>query len=76
MSSPKVEKLEKKIKDLNALKADYRKEIDYAAAEVKAKRMEPAKYEKLKARHEGWIKKADIKIHVLWEKAEAEKKKA
>ena len=71
----KMEKLERKVKDYNALKADYRKEIDRAAGEVKAKRMEPAKFEKLKAGHEKEIKKVDAKIHVVWEKLEAEKKK-
>jgi outer membrane murein-binding lipoprotein Lpp len=74
-SASKIEKMERQIKELNALKADYRKEIDFAATEVKAKRMDQAKFEKVKARHEAEIKKTDAKIHTIWEKLEEEKKR-
>jgi hypothetical protein len=57
------------------LKADYRKEIDFAASEVKAKRMDQAKFEKLKAGHEAEIKKADEKLHKVWTELEEQKKK-
>jgi chromosome segregation ATPase len=71
----KIEKLEHEVKDLNALKADYRKEIDYAATELKAKRMDQAKFDKLKAGHEAEIKKTDEKLHKVWGELEEQKKK-
>jgi hypothetical protein len=73
--SPSIEKLEKKVKDLNAVKAEYRSDVDEAEKQVKRGEMDKAQFERLKERNEEHVERCNVKIRELMDKIHEEKKK-
>jgi hypothetical protein len=70
-----LEKLEKKVKDLNAIKAEYRSDLEEAEKLVKRGEMEKAQYDRVKERNEEHIERCNVKIRELMDKIHEEKKK-
>lgn len=70
----KVKRLEEKIKDLNALKADYRKELDEAQFKLSKKEMDKEHFDKVKDKVHKKDAKINAKIIDLRQKVEALKK--
>ena len=70
----KVKKLEEKIKELNALKADYRKELDEAQFKLSKKEMDKEHFDKVKDKVHKKDAKINAKIIDLRQKVEALKK--
>jgi DNA repair exonuclease SbcCD ATPase subunit len=70
----KVKKLEEKIKELNALKADYRRELDEAQFKLSKKEMDKEHYDKVKDKVHKKDAKINAKIIDLRQKVEALKK--
>ncbi|MCQ5375521.1 MAG: hypothetical protein NO474_02860 [Methanomassiliicoccales archaeon] len=62
MLAPKIERLEKKIKEINAIKSEYRAEIDEAFRNFKAKKIGKEDFEKIRQRNEEKIEKLNEKI--------------
>lgn len=61
-------KLEKKVKDLNAIKAEYRSDIDEAEKQVKRGDMDMAQFERIKKRNEEQVERCNVKIRELMDK--------
>ncbi len=70
----KVKRLEEKIKELNALKADYRKELDEAQFKLSKKEMDKEHFNKVKDKVHKKEAKINAKIIDLRQKVEALKK--
>jgi septal ring factor EnvC (AmiA/AmiB activator) len=70
----KVKRLEEKIKDLNALKADYRKELDEAQFKLSKKEIDKEHFDKVKDKVHKKEAKINAKIIDLRQKVEALKK--
>ncbi len=70
----KVKKLEEKIKELNALKADYRKELDEAQFKLSKKEIDKEHFDKVKEKVHKKEAKINAKIIDLRQKVEALKK--
>ena len=70
----KVKRLEEKIKELNALKADYRKELDEAQFKLSKKEMDKEHFDKVKDKVHKKDAKINAKIIDLRQKVEALKK--
>lgn len=68
MFGPSVEKLEHKIKELNAIKAEYRHELDEAEKQFKKGEMDKAQLERVRARTEEHVERINEKIRVTKEK--------
>ena len=62
MFGDKIKKIEEKIKKLNALKADYRKELDEHHRELERKEISQEKYDKIKAKTEARMEEISKKI--------------
>jgi outer membrane protein TolC len=65
-SSP--EKLEHKIKELNAIKAEYRQDLEEAEKQYKNGEMDKAQLERMRARTEEHVERINEKIRVTREK--------
>ncbi len=70
----KIKRLEEKIKELNALKADYRKELDEAQFKLSKKEMDKEHFDKVKDKVHKKEAKINGKIIDLRQKVEALKK--
>lgn len=57
-----VEKQEHKIKELNAIKAEYRQELDEAERQLKRGEIDKAQYQRVKERTEEHIERLNEKI--------------
>jgi predicted nucleic acid-binding Zn-ribbon protein len=62
MLTPKIERLEKKIKEINAIKSEYRAEIDEAFRRFKDKKIGKEDFERIRQRNEEKIEKLNEKI--------------
>jgi chromosome segregation ATPase len=60
-SSPE-EKLEKKVKELNAVKGEYRSAIEDAERQYKARKMDQQQFERVKTRNEEHIERLNQKL--------------
>jgi chromosome segregation ATPase len=60
-SSPE-EKLEKKVKELNAVKGEYRSAIDEAERQYRARKMDQQQFERIKQRNEEHIERLNEKL--------------
>ncbi len=68
MFSPSKESLEKRIKELNAVKGDYRDDIDEALRAFKRHEIDRDQFERVKARNELHIERINEKIREAREK--------
>jgi len=66
--SPSKESLEKRIKELNAVKGDYRDDIDEALRAFKRHEIDRDQFERVKARNELHIERINEKIREAREK--------
>jgi predicted nucleic acid-binding Zn-ribbon protein len=73
MFSSSTEKLEHKIKELNAIKAEYRQELEEAEKQYKKGDIDKAHLERVRARTEEHLERINEKIRVTRDKL-AEKK--
>lgn len=73
MFGSSTEKLEHKIKELNAIKAEYRQELEEAEKQYKKGEIDKAHLDRLRARTEEHVERINEKIRVTREKL-AEKK--
>ncbi|MDH7508862.1 MAG: hypothetical protein QHH00_05635 [Methanomassiliicoccales archaeon] len=62
MLTPKIERLEKKIKEINAIKSEYRAEIDEAFRKFKDRKIGKEDYERIRQKNEQKIEKLNEKI--------------
>ena len=65
MFSPNIEKLEKKIKELNAVKGEYRSDLDEAEKKLKRHEIERSQFDRVKARNEEHIERLNEKIREI-----------
>jgi chromosome segregation ATPase len=65
---PSEERLEKKIKELNAVKGEYRSDIDEAEKACKRHEIDRDQFERVKARNELHIERINEKIREVREK--------
>jgi septal ring factor EnvC (AmiA/AmiB activator) len=72
----KIKKLEEKIKELNALKADYRKEIDETQVKFNEKKVDKEHLDRTKETVHKKEAKINSKIIALRQKVEELKKEA
>jgi hypothetical protein len=70
-----LEKLEKKVKDLNAVKAEYRSDLEESEKLLKRGEMDKAQYDRIKERNEEHIERCNVKIRELMDKIHEERKK-
>jgi hypothetical protein len=70
-SSP--EKLEHKIKELNAIKAEYRQDLEEAEKQYKKGEMDKAQLDRMRARTEEHVERINEKIRVTREKLQEKK---
>ncbi|MGD1061048.1 MAG: hypothetical protein ABR879_06290 [Methanomassiliicoccales archaeon] len=71
MFGPSREGLEKKIKELNAVKGDYRGDIDEAEKAFKRHEIDREQFERVKQRNEVHIERINEKIRDTREKLQA-----
>lgn len=62
------------MKDLNAIKAEYRSDVDEAEKQMKRGEMDKAQFERLKLRNEEHIERCNVKIRELMDKIHEGKK--
>jgi chromosome segregation ATPase len=62
MFSPNIEKLEKKIKELNAVKGEYRSDLDEAEKKLKRNEIDKAQFDRVRMRNEEHIERLNEKI--------------
>jgi len=62
---PKVERFEKRVKELNAIKGEYRGEIDDALHRLRERRITREEFERIKQRNEEKMEKLSEKIREL-----------
>lgn len=72
----KIKKLEEKIKELNALKADYRREIDETQVKFNEKKVDKEHLDRTKEKVHKKEAKINSKIIALRQKVEELKKEA
>lgn len=65
MFSPNVEKLEKKIKELNAVKGEYRSDLDEAEKKLKRHEIDKGQFDRVKTRNEEHIERLNDKIREI-----------
>ncbi|MCU0861685.1 MAG: hypothetical protein MUE65_05135 [Methanomassiliicoccales archaeon] len=63
-----MERQEHKIKELNAIKAEYRQELDEAERQLKKGEIDKAQYQRVKGRTEEHIERLNEKIREAREK--------
>jgi predicted nuclease with TOPRIM domain len=68
MFGPSHEKLKHKIKELNAIKAEYRHELEEAEKQYKKGEIDKAQLERIKVRTEEHVERINEKIRVTKEK--------
>jgi len=73
MFGSSVEKLEHKIKELNAIKAEYRQELEEAEKQLKKGEIDQAHYQRLKERTDEHIEHLNEKIRETREKLNEKK---
>ena len=62
MFSPNIEKLEKKIKELNAVKGEYRSDLDEAEKKLKRREIDKAQFDRVRLRNEEHLERLNEKI--------------
>jgi predicted nucleic acid-binding Zn-ribbon protein len=65
MFSLSIEKLEKKIKELNAVKGEYRSDLEEAEKKLKRHEIDNAQFERVKMRNEEHIERLNEKIREI-----------
>jgi predicted nucleic acid-binding Zn-ribbon protein len=65
MLVPKVERLERKIKELNAIKGGYRSEVDDALRQLKDKKIAKEEFDRIRLRNEERMERLSEKIRDL-----------
>lgn len=75
MFGSSVEKLEKKVKDLNAVKAEYRADLEEAEKSLKKGEIDGAQFERVKQRNEEHIERCNVKIRELMDKLKEERRR-
>jgi predicted nucleic acid-binding Zn-ribbon protein len=65
MLVPKVERLERKIKELNAIKGGYRSEVDDALRRLKDKKIAKEEFDRIRLRNEERMERLSEKIRDL-----------
>lgn len=60
-----MERLEKKIKELNAVKGEYRSDIDEAEKQYKRHEIDKSQYDRVKTRNEEHIERLNEKIREI-----------
>ncbi len=65
MFSPSVERLEKKIKELNAVKGEYRSDLDEAEKKLKRHEIDKSQFDRVKSRNEEHIERLNEKIREI-----------
>ncbi len=73
MFGASTEKLEHKIKELNAIKAEYRQELEEAEKQYKQGEIDKAHLDRVRARTEEHIERINEKIRVAREKLQEKK---
>lgn len=68
MFGSSLEKLEHKIKELNAVKAEYRQELEEAEKQFKKGEIDKAQLERLRERTDEHVERLNEKIRVIREK--------
>jgi hypothetical protein len=68
MFSSSTEKLEHKIKELNAIKAEYRQELEEAEKQFKKGEIDKAHLDRVRARTEEHVERINEKIRVTRDK--------
>lgn len=64
MVDPKVEKLEHRIKELNAIRGEYRAEVDEAEAQLKRRKITKEEHDRIKAKCEQKMEQINDKVKV------------
>ena len=64
MVDPKVEKLEHRIKELNAIRGEYRAEVDEAEAQLKRRKFTKEEHDRIKAKCEQKMEQINDKVKV------------
>jgi DNA repair ATPase RecN len=59
---PKVEKVEHRIKELNAIRGEYRAEVDEAEAHLKKRKISKEEFEKIKAKCDEKMQQINEKV--------------
>ena len=65
MVMPKVERLERRIKELNAIKGGYRSEVDDALRKLKDRKMAREEFDRIQLRNEERMERLSEKIRDL-----------
>ncbi|MGD0056641.1 MAG: hypothetical protein ABSB83_02155 [Methanomassiliicoccales archaeon] len=65
MLVPKVERLERRIKELNAIKGGYRSELDDALKKLKDKKITKEEFDRIRLRNEDRMERLSEKIRDL-----------
>jgi len=65
MLVPKVERLERKIKELNAIMGGYRSEVDDALRKLKDKKIAKEEFDRIRLRNEARMERLSEKIRDL-----------
>jgi predicted nucleic acid-binding Zn-ribbon protein len=65
MLGPKLERLERRIKELNAIKGGYRSEVDDAFRQLKDKKIAKDEFERIRLRNEERMERLNEKIREL-----------
>jgi hypothetical protein len=69
------EKLEKKVKELNAVKGEYRSTIDEAERQCRARKIDHQQFERIKTRNEEHIERLNEKLRDIRTQLQAIKSK-
>ncbi len=64
---PKVEKVEHRIKELNAIRGEYRAEVDEAEAHYKKRKISKEEYERIKSKCEDKMAQITEKVKACHE---------
>ena len=64
MVDPKVEKLEHRIKELNAIRGEYRTEVDEAEAQLKRRKITKEEHDRIKSKCEQKMVQINVKVKV------------
>jgi di/tripeptidase len=75
MFSSSAEKLEKKIKGLNAVKGEYRSDLEESEKLFKRREMDREQFERIKSRNEEHIERINEKIRECHAKMQEMRKK-
>jgi predicted nucleic acid-binding Zn-ribbon protein len=65
MFSPNTERLEKRLKELNALKGEYRSDLDEAEKKLKRHEIDKSQFDRVKLRNEDHIERLNEKIREI-----------